>query len=93
MAANRVGDLAQGLVPGDRLELPLPLPPCSSQRLHQAIGAINALEVPGHLLAEEPAREAMIGVPAQLDRHAVLDRHDHAARVGAVERADAFDDG
>ena len=36
---------------------------------------------------------AMVGIAPQLDRHAVLDRHEHAARVGAIERADVLDDG
>ena len=36
--------------------------------------------------------KAMVGIAAQLDRHAVFDRHVHAARVGAIERADVFDD-
>ena len=72
---------------------PSPLRPDPLHRLEQAIGAIDPLEVPGHLLAKKPAREAMIGVAAQLDRHAVLDRHQHAARVGAVERADVLDHG
>jgi hypothetical protein len=33
----------------------------------------------------------MIGVAAKLDGDAVLDCHEHAASVGAVERADGFD--
>jgi hypothetical protein len=33
----------------------------------------------------------MIRVAAQVDRHAVLDRYEHAACVGAVERTNAFD--
>ena len=72
---------------------PWPFRPARLQRLEQAVGAVDSFQVAGHLLAEKPARERMIGVAAKLDRHAVLDRHQHAARVGAVERADAFDHG
>ena len=93
MAANRWAISARASFPRDRLEPALALAADSSQRLEQAIGAIDPLEVAGHLLAEETAREAMIGVAAKVDRHAVLDGHEHAARVGAVERADGFDDG
>ena len=63
------------------------------ERVEQAIRAIDPLQVPGHLLAQKPTREAMIGVAPKLDRHAILDCHQHAAGIGAVERADAFDQG
>ena len=93
MAANVWAIVVEGLVPSDRLEPALALAADPLQRLQQAIGAIDPLEIAGHLLAQETPREAMVGVTAQVDRHAVLDRHEHAARVGAIERADVLDDG
>ena len=87
------GDGVERLVPADRLEPPFPLAADPLHRLEQAIGAVDPLEKPSHLLAQEPSREAMVGIAPQLDRHAVLDRHAHAARVGAIERADVLDDG
>ena len=76
-----------------RSNRPSPLLPDPLHRVEQPIRAVDPLEVSGHLLAEEPAREGMIGVAPQLDRDAVLDRDQHAARIGAVERADVLDHG
>ena len=87
------GDHVQGLVPSDRLESALPLASDSLQRPKQPVGAVDPIQKTGHLLAEKPLREPMIGIAPQLDRHAILDRHQHAARVGAIERADVLDDG
>ena len=89
-----LGDGVEGLVPGDPLEPALRLS-CPTRFIgwSKPIGAVDPVEEPGHLLAEEPAREGVIGVAPQLDRHAVADRHEHAARVGAIERADVLDHG
>ena len=37
-----------------------------------AVGAVDAVEIARHLLAEEPAREGMLRVALQLDGHAIL---------------------
>ena len=87
------GDVVERLVPGDPLESALALAPDPFHRVEQPVRAVDPLQESGHLLAEEPAREGMIGVAPQLDRDAVLDRDEHAARVGAVERADVLDHG
>ena len=88
-----VGDFGESIVPGDRLESALALAANASKRREQPIGAVDALEVAGHFLAQETAREAVIGIAAKLDCHAVLDGDQHAAGVGAVEGADVLEDG
>ena len=88
-----VRDGVDRLVPRDGLELALALGPDPLHRRHQPVGAVDPIEVAGHLLAEEPAREGVFGIALQLDGHAVPDGHPHAAGVGAVERADVLEDG
>ena len=66
--ANRSAIVAERLVPGDPLEPPLPLRPDPPQRVHEPVGAVDAVEVAGHLLAEEPPRERVLRVAAQVDR-------------------------
>jgi hypothetical protein len=52
---------------------------------------INALQVAGHLLTEETARERLVRGPTKLDGPTVLDRDDECASVGAIVRADGPD--
>lgn len=80
----------EGLVPRDALEAPPALAPHALLRVQQALGAVDALleERLTLLGAQEALGEAVLRVAAQLDRAAVLDRHRHHARVGAVVGAD-----
>ncbi len=78
----------EGLVPRDALEAPPALAPHALLRVQQALGAVDALQVAVDLGAQEALGEAVLRVAAQLDRAAVLDRHRHHARVGAVVGAD-----
>ena len=85
---KRCGDRVEGLVPGDALEPALALRPHAAQRVEDAIGAVDALQVLVDLRAQEALREAMVGVAADADRAAVLDVDRHHAGVRAVVRAD-----
>src|SRR5262249_40379960 len=77
-----------GIVPRDSLEAALAFCAGALHRIFQPVGMIDAIEIARYLLAQKAAREGMIPVAAQVDRLAVLHLHDHAARVGAVMRAD-----
>ena len=85
------GDEVEGLVPRDPLEPSFPLHPHPLHRVKQTFGAIDPIEEPRHLLAEEAPGERVIGIAPQADGHAVLDRHEHAARIRAIERADVLE--
>ena len=78
--AQPLGDRAERLVPRDALEAPLALAAHAPQRVQQAVGAVDALEVAVHLGAEEALREAVVGVAAERDRAAVLDLHRSSRR-------------
>ena len=71
--AQPLGDRAERLVPRDALEAALALAAHAPQRVQQAFGAVDALEVAVHLRAQEALREAVLGVAAERDRAAVLD--------------------
>src|SRR5262249_35126023 len=97
-AVGRAGDLVEpacdgvdGVIPGDALESSFALLADPFQRVEQSIDAVDPVKISGHLLAEESAREGMVGVASQLHGDAAPDCHEHAARVGAVERADVLD--
>ena len=81
-------DLVQRLVPGDALEAALALPPHAPQRVEDAVGAVDAVQVLVDLRAEEALREAVVGVAADGHRPAVLDVDRHHAGVRAVVGAD-----
>src|SRR5262249_47675136 len=81
-------DYGHGIVPRDSLEAALAFCAGALHRIFQPVGMIDAIEIARYLLAQKAAREGMIPVAAQVDRLAVLHLHDHAARVGAVMRAD-----
>ena len=61
------GDFADGVGPGDALELPVPLLAGAAQGVEQTLGVVDAIEIAGDLLAQEAAREGMVAVAAELD--------------------------
>jgi hypothetical protein len=86
-----LGDLAERVVPADALEAALALGTDAPERIQQAIGVGRVLEVAVDLDAESAAGKRVIGVAAQLGRHAVPHRRHPTAGVGTVERAGAED--
>ena len=93
MAANRSAIVSRASSQAIRSNRPSPFASDSLQGLKQPVRAVDPIEIAGHLLAEEPRVKRMIGIAPQLDRHAILNRHPHAARVGTIERADVLDHG
>ena len=87
------GDRVERLVPADPLEAAFALAADTLHRMQHALVGIRALEVMGDLGAQHAGGGGMVGGAANLDRAAVLDRHLQRARVGAVVRARAADDG
>ncbi len=82
--AEALRDGAEGFVPGDPRESALAFLADAFQRMQDAVGAVDALEVAVHLGAQEPLGEAMLGVAAEGHRPALVDRHRHHAGVRAV---------
>jgi len=56
----------------------------------EPVRAIDPVEVSGHLLAEEPPGERVVGIPPEIHGDPAFDRHPHRASVGAVERTDSL---
>ena len=90
----RRGDQVERLVPRRRAELARALGAGAHQRRHHPLGAVDALGVALHLLADEALGEGADGRIVDVDRRgvdldqaAVLDHDLERAAVGAVERA------
>ena len=86
-----LGDLAEGVVPRDRLEAAGALGPDAAQGVEDAVGAVHAVEEAVDLWAELALAERMVGSAAELHRSPVGDRDLPAARVRAVVVAGAVD--
>jgi hypothetical protein len=86
-APEALTDGFEGFTPGDPLKPSLSLQPNSLQGKHQPVGAVDPIEISGHLLTQEASRKPVLWVTLELDCHAALNRHPHAACVGAVEWA------
>ena len=71
MAANRRAMVSSASSQVMRSNRASPFVPDSLHRVEQAVGAVDALEVSGHLLAEESAREGVIGIAPEFHRDAV----------------------
>ena len=65
-----------------------PLGPRRRWGYMQAIWGLRANVVGSHLLAKKALREGMIRIAVESRDSTVLDRRDHSAGVGTVERAD-----
>ena len=85
------GDRADGLIPRNAFELPLPLRANPFHRIEQPVAVVDAVEIVGHFLAEKSPGKGMLRIAAELDGAAVLDRDDEPARIGAIVRADGTD--
>ena len=90
------GDRIQRFVPGDALkrfvfaaalEGPLATPGFRRERIENAIGRVHAIEIFGHLAAKKALRHRMRRIALQLDRAALIHRHQNRAAVRAVVRA------
>ncbi len=88
---RRLGDLAKP--PGDCVDSFFPTNPLKSalalrtntfHRKLEAFRMIDPIEIAAYFLAKEAAGEGMLGVAPKLDGPAILDRHDHRARVGTI---------
>src|SRR6185295_17864370 len=55
------GHQIEGRIPTDALELTRALRTCAPQRMHEAVGVMDALGVAGNLGANDAGRVAMIG--------------------------------
>ena len=63
------------------------------ERVEDAIGGVDAVEIFGHFAAEEAVGDWLRGVACHLDRAAFLVHRDQdRAGVGAVVRADGVND-
>ena len=81
------------LVPARGAELAVALGAAADQRLEDAVGGVDAVEVVGDLAAEEAGGDRVLGIAADADRAAVLvDRGQHRAGVRAVVRTGPLDD-
>ena len=61
--------------------------------MEQPVLGVDAVEVVGHLAAQEAGGDRVVGVAGDRDRAAVrVDGHEHRAGVGAVVRAGAAHD-
>ena len=76
------------LVPGNAFKNAAPLRPDPAHWIGQALRMIDAIEIARHLRAEKAACERVFRIAAEVDGFAILDRHTHAARVGAIVRTD-----
>ena len=86
-ACSLRGDLVQRLVPRDPLELARALRADAAQRVQQPVRRARVLEVAVDLRAQRAGGERVLAVAPQPHGLAVLDGHDPAAAVRAVERA------
>src|SRR5262245_22436760 len=53
--------------------------------MKEPIGAITSVQNPRHLLAKKSPRERVLSISPEVDGHAVLNHHPHAACVGTIE--------
>ena len=90
--AEAARDLVEGLIPADPHELASALRTNATQRVEDAVGAVDALEVVVDLGTQATTGERMILGPGEIDRDPVLDRNLPGAGVRAVVRARALDD-
>src|SRR5438874_7076134 len=83
-------DLVERSLPGDALELPGAFRSDAAQRIQKPLRPVHkGLHVARHLCADDPGRIAQRVRPADLGDTAVIDRDGDAARIGAIEGADA----
>jgi len=65
----------------------------AAERIEDAIGGVNAVEILGDFAAEEALRDGLGGIAFDFDGAALLvDSDQDCAGVGAVEGADGVDD-
>ncbi len=86
--AETAGNQLDRLIPADAAEFAMPLGSAADHRILQPARMVNSFQVARHFLAEESIRERMVRVAAQPGCPPILHRHEHAARVGTVVRAD-----
>src|SRR5262249_15520707 len=86
-------DLVQRLVPGDSLPPSGTFRPDAAQRVQEAVGVVDVIEVRPHLGAQPAAGDGVVGVAGEADGAAVLHLGDDAAGVGAVVWAGAAEAG
>ena len=83
-------DLVERSLPGDALELPGAFRSGAAQRIQKPLRPVHkGLHVARHLCADDPGRIGQRVRPADLGDTAVIDRDGDAARIGAIEGADA----
>ena len=87
-----LGDFLQRFVPRDARETVCAFTTDPAHRMKDAIGRVRAIEIARHFRAQLAARCRMRRIAADLHRLAVLDRHEHCARVGTIMRARGVDD-
>ena len=89
--AEYLGNLGQCAVPGDGREPTTPFGADAAKRRREPTFMIGALDVAIDLRAQESLREGMLRVTGDARRPAILDGHEHGARVRAIVRAGAAD--
>ena len=67
IAANPPAIVSSASSQRDPLEPSLPFGADPLQGVQQPVGAVDPVEVAGHLLAEEPAGERMVGIASEVD--------------------------
>jgi hypothetical protein len=81
------GDDVERLIPARTPEAAVGLRPVPDQRLEQPILGVDAIEVVGHLSAEEAGRDRMLRIAGHVGRPAlVVHRHQHRATVRTIMR-------
>ena len=85
-------DRVERLVPGDALEAAAALGADALERMQHALGAVRALGVARHLVAQRAVRRRVVGIALHAHHAAVIDRDAQRAGVGAVVRARAAHD-
>ena len=87
-----LGNLAQRFVPRYAREASFAFTTDPAHRMKNAIGRVRAIEIARHFRAQLAAGRRMRWIAADLHRLAVIDRHEHCARVGTIVRARGMDD-
>src|ERR1017187_8055022 len=87
-----LGDGVERFVPGDAREAAFAFGADALLRIEQAAGRVFALQILRDLPAQEPARDGMGGISAQMRGAAVLNVYEQGTGVRAIERADGAPD-